>query len=77
MSQSVKDQVIFAIFSAEARGLTGKDKARSIRENMREKYGGYWNVAFGDPKMFGHSIYKTAGHLGNFLYEGLEWLVWE
>lgn len=75
MDSEKKDQVLFALFSAESRGLTGSAKASHVVAKMRSVYGGYWS-AWAYDSGFG-SYYSEPGYYALFKYEGNIWIVYK
>ena len=75
MDEEKKDQVLFAMFAAESKGLEGFQKVKHIVEKMKTLYGGRWVVMY-CPAGHGESYftYKT-GFLASFKYEGNHWEV--
>ena len=71
MNEEKKEQVLFAIFSAESKGLEGFEKAGHIVRKLETLYGGKWIVAIGGVAKF----YAELGFLAFFTYEENTWIV--
>ena len=72
MDSEKKDQVLFALFSAESKGLTDAQKATHVVK-MRSLYGGYWSAFAPDSS----AVYSETGYYDNFKYEGKFWNVYK
>lgn len=75
MNEELKEQLMFAIFTAEAEGKTGIDKAFHIKNELRRKYGGSWTAI--DKNEYSSYIEPAYGRLAVFDYEGKRWSVYE
>lgn len=77
MSDELKGQLMFAIFTAEESGKTKYVKAEHIIEKMRAKYGGYWSAVAAESSGSYFYIRPAPGHLAIFDYDGERWHVYE
>lgn len=74
MSNELKEQMMFAIFTAEASEI---DTTEQITLKMQEKYGGLWSAVAANRRGLYLYIQPAPGHLAVFDYDGKRWYVYE
>ena len=77
MDEERKNQVLFAIFTAEVKGFEGGAKNVHIRDELRRVYGGQWVVSrIKNPGEGGNVQFNAEpGFLVAFSYEGYFWQI--
>ena len=75
MNEEKKNNLIFAIFTAENEKKTGNDMAQDIAMRMQTVYGGYWSVF--TPYYGSNKFDWTKGSFADFLYEERSWNVYQ
>lgn len=77
MSEELIEQVMFALFTAEASSKVTNDVAAHIAKMMTKKYGGNWSVAAASETGSYMYIRPANGHLAVFIYDVKRWYVYK
>lgn len=77
MSEEVKEQLMLAVFTAEAMGKTGNNKATHITDKLRSLYGGHWSVVAADKDTYETYFKAKSEKLAVFDYDEKRWNVYE
>lgn len=77
MNEEVKEQLILAIFTAEAMGKTGNKKATHITNKLRSLYGGHWSVVAADKDIYETYFKAKSEKLAVFDYDKKRWNAYE
>lgn len=76
MDSEKKDQILFALFSAESKGLTGRDKLIYVINNMISLHGKHWSGFTNGNTDFDY-IASNVESLAKFKYEEKLWVIFQ
>ena len=77
MSNEMKDQLKFAIFSAETQRLDGQHKLNHIIQKMKAKYGGNWAGFYCGGWSESAFLIPNNGESASFNYDGKNWVIFK